>query len=75
MHPLREVALGVGLHAEEALAEIHHFPSEEEREPGHTGECCGAGTEDSVTVPRLRGVVVLGVAALCEVSIAPGEQY
>lgn len=34
VHPLREVALGFGLHAEEGAAHVDHFPGEEEGEPG-----------------------------------------
>lgn len=73
VHPLREVALGVGLHLEEAAAEVHHLPGEEEREPGHACECCGTSAEDSVTSVRFVRVIVLSVATRGEVSIAPAE--
>lgn len=73
VHPLCEVALGVGLHLEEAAAEVHHLPREEEREPSHACECCGASAENGVTSVGFVRVVVLGVAARGEVSIAPAE--
>ena len=75
VHPLGESALGIGLHLEEAAAQVHHLPGEEEGEPGHAGEGCGAGAEHGVTSIWLGRVVVLGVAACREVSIAPAEHY
>lgn len=46
IHPLGKDFLGVGLHLEEAAAQVHHLPGEEEGEPGHAGECGSASTED-----------------------------
>lgn len=68
VHPLGQVALGIGLHPEEASAEVHHLPGEEEGEPGHTGECGGTGTEHSVA-----GLAVLGVTVYGQIAIAPRE--
>lgn len=34
VHPLGEVFIGVGLHAEEAAAHVDHLPGEEQSEPG-----------------------------------------
>lgn len=60
MVPLREVLGGFRLHAEEGTAEIHHFPREEEREPGWADEGCRAGAEagwvlDGLGEERKRG--------------------
>lgn len=68
-HPLREIQLGLGLHAEEAAAHVHHLPGEEEREPGHADEGGCARAEDGVAFGR-----VVAVAAGGEVAVAPGEE-
>lgn len=47
-HPLGEIALGTGLHAEETAAHIDHLPGEEESEPGHAHEGGGSGAEHTV---------------------------
>lgn len=47
-HPLGEIALGTGLHAEEAAAHIDHLPGEEESEPGHAHKSGGSGAEHTV---------------------------
>ena len=73
VHPLGEVALGVRLHLEEAPAEVHHLPGEEECEPSHASEGCGTGAEDSVASVGFGRIIVLCVAACGEVSIAPAE--
>lgn len=73
MHPLGEAALGVRLHLEEAAAEVHHLPGEEESEPGHARKCCSSGAKDRVASVGLVGVIILCVAARGEVSIAPAE--
>ena len=73
MHPLGIAFLGVGLHVEEAAAQMHHLPGEEEGEPGHAGEGSGAGTENCVAVVRLVGIVVMCVTALGELAVAPSE--
>lgn len=75
MHPLREVALGVGLHLEKAAAEIHHFPGEEEGKPSHAGEGCRTGAENSVASIGLCRVVVLSVTAGGKISITPSEHH
>lgn len=46
VHPLGEVFLGAGLHAEEAETHVNHFPREEKGEPGEADEGRGAGAED-----------------------------
>lgn len=64
MHPLGKDFLRVGLHLEEAAAQMHHLPGEEEGEPSHAGKGSGAGAEHCVTVIGFVGVVVMCVAAL-----------
>lgn len=66
-HPLSEVLLGLGLHAEEGAAQVDHFPGEEEGEPGQTGKSGGAGAEDDFAA-----FVVL-VAAVANVGGAVAE--
>lgn len=68
VHPLCEVLLGFGLHAEEAAAHVDHFPREEESEPGQTDKGGGARAEDRIA---LRDVVA--VAAAGEVAVAERE--
>ena len=68
-HPLREIQLGFWLHAEEAAPHVHHLPGEEEREPGHADEGGCARAEHRVAF-RL----VVAVAAVGEVAVAPGEE-
>ena len=68
-HPLREIQLGLGLHAEEAAPHVHHLPGEEEREPGHADEGGCARAEHCVAFAR-----VVAVAAGGEVAVAPGEE-
>lgn len=73
MHPLGVTFLRVGLHLEEAVAQVHHLPGKEEGEPGHAGEGSGTGTENCVAVVGLAGVVVMSVTALGEIAVAPSE--
>lgn len=73
MHPLSKDFLRVGLHLEEAAAQVHHLPGEEEGEPGHAGKSSGAGAENCVAVVGFVGVVVMCVAALGEIAVAPLE--
>lgn len=75
VHPLREVALRVRLHAEEAAPQVDHLPRQEEREPRHAGEGCCARPEHRVAVVAQRWVVVLCVAALRQVPVAPAEHH
>ena len=49
VHPLCEIFLGARLHAEEAAAHVHHFPGEEQGEPGEADEGGGTSAEDGLT--------------------------
>jgi hypothetical protein len=44
--PLCEIAIRVGLHAEEGSTHINHFPCEEQCKPCQACECCSSGTKD-----------------------------
>jgi hypothetical protein len=68
-HPLGEIALGIGLHAEEAAAHINHLPGEEESEPCHAHEGRSSGAEHTVAF----GAVV-AVAARGQVAISPTKE-
>jgi len=70
VHPLREVPLGLGLHAEEGAAHVDHLPGEEEREPGETDEGRRARAEYQVTLRR-----VVSVAASTEVAVAKAPHH
>lgn len=63
-HPLGEVLLAVGLHAEEGPPRVHQLPGQEEREPGQTREGGGAGAEHGVAARRVRVVAVLAQLAV-----------
>lgn len=70
VHPLGEVFLGPGLHAEEAAAHINHLPGEEEGEPGQTDKGCRTGSENGLT---LRLVIV--VAMSLKISVSEAEHH
>lgn len=57
--PLGKVALALGLHAEEAAAQVDHLPGEEEGEPGQAGKGRRAGAEHDLAVLRVRLVAVV----------------
>lgn len=57
-HPLREVELRLGLHAEERPAEIHQLPGQEQREPRHGHETGRAGSEYGIALGRVGGIAV-----------------
>lgn len=72
-HPLGEVALRLGLHAEETASKVDHLPGEEEGKPGHAGECCCSGAEYCIARVVGRRIVILSVATHGKVAIAPAE--
>jgi hypothetical protein len=59
VHPLGEVELGAGLHAEERSALVNHLPGEEEGEPGETSKGGSTGLEDGLTAFAVVIVTVL----------------
>jgi len=65
VHPLSEVELGAGLHAEERSSLVNHLPGKEEREPSKTSKGGGTGLENGLTA-----VTVCVVAVVTEVAIA-----
>lgn len=67
VHPLSEVELGAGLHAEERSSLVNHLPGQEEGEPGKTSKGGGTSLEHSLTA-----VAVSVVAFGTEVTIAKG---
>lgn len=69
MHPLGEVLLGAGLHAEEGSSLVNHLPGEEQREPGQAGKGGGTRLEDG-----LAAVAVLVVAVNAELTVTKGVQ-
>lgn len=78
LRPLHREILGLGaaprvrwrwVHVEEAAAQVHHFPGEQQREPGHADEGCCAGAVHRRAFGR-----VVAVAAPGEVAVAPAEE-
>ena len=70
MHPLGEVLLGAGLHAEEAATHINHLPGEEEGKPSQADKGRRAGSKDGFTF-----VFVLVVAVSSKVPIPEAEHH
>jgi len=69
MHPLGEVELGAGLHAEERSALVNHLPGEEEGEPGEASKGGSTGLEDGLTA-----VAVVIVTVLAQLTVTEGIQ-
>ena len=66
VHPLRQVELGAGLHAEKRAAHVNHFPRQEQREPRQTRKRRGAGAKDNVARVVVRVVAILTELAAAE---------
>lgn len=73
VHPLREVLLRLGLHAEEGAAEVDQLPGEEEREPCHRDECRGPRSEYRVASLGIRVITVFTHVAVAEAECNQGE--
>lgn len=69
VHPLGEVELGAGLHAEERSSLVNHLPGEEEGEPGETSKGGSTSLEDGLTA-----IAVVIVTVLTELTISEGIQ-
>lgn len=70
MHPLGEVSLGTGLHAEETAAHINHLPGEEEGKPSQADKGRRTCSEYGATF-----FFELVVAMGAEVSISEAEHH
>lgn len=69
VHPLGEVLLGAGLHAEEGSSLVNHLPGEEQREPCQAGKGGSTGLEDGPAA-----LAVLVVAVNTELTVTKGVQ-
>lgn len=69
VHPLGEVELGAGLHAEERSSLVNHLPGEEEGKPGETSKGGSTGLEDGLTA-----VAVVVVTVLTELTVTESIQ-